>query len=673
MTQLNQPETVKSPSGPSKLPESAKFLEKADVAVRDQLLAATDLPTFLESSGTLSLADRQRIVEQALVLLEGTYVHLPFKEAMHAIAPVQRLRLLQHRLSEMTAAQMPSEMLFHQEMTEIFTSCRDLHTNYLLPAPFNQKTAFLPFQVEEYFENEQPKYLVSRVFEGFDHPDFKAGVEVLYWNGVPITRAVEINADREAGSNLAARRARGIEALTIRSLMRSLPPDEEWVVVRYRDLNGQEQDLRFDWLIFPPEPNSSLVDPNSASLEATALANDIETEAVQQAKKILFAPKVIAAQQRLEQAVGEPTASAMGLDTMMPNVFRAQTVDTPGGTFGYIRIFTFNVNEADPFVSEFVRLAELLPQTGLILDVRGNGGGLVLASERLLQILTPRTIEPERVQFINTPLTLEICRQHAPTQLPIDDFDLSPWVKSIAQAVETGAIYSRGFPITDPDSANTLGQKYHGPVVLITDALCYSATDIFAAGFKDHEVGPILGTSDNTGAGGANVWTHGLLQILLNQPTPPYDQPLPNSPFKSLPNGASMRVSIRRTLRVGERSGTPVEDLGITPDYRHYMTKNDLLSGNVDLINRAGEILGERPVHTLKVETTQTADTLRVEVITGGFSRLDVFLDGRPQRSLDIIDGINNFDLKLPSQGASILDLKGFEQNRLVAARKVGI
>lgn len=42
--------------------------------------------------------------------------------------------------------------LLEEQMTEIFTSIRDLHTNYLLPAPFNGMTAFLPFMVEDYIE-----------------------------------------------------------------------------------------------------------------------------------------------------------------------------------------------------------------------------------------------------------------------------------------------------------------------------------------------------------------------------------------------------------------------------------------------------------------------------------------------------------------------------------------
>jgi C-terminal processing protease CtpA/Prc len=37
------------------------------------------------------------------------------------------------------------------------------------------------------------------------------------------------------------------------------------------------------------------------------------------------------------------------------------------------------------------------------------------------------------------------------------------------------------------------GQKYFGPVILIIDALCYSTTDMFAAGFQDHNIGEVLG------------------------------------------------------------------------------------------------------------------------------------------------------------------------------------
>ena len=54
--------------------------------------------------------------------------------------------------------------------------------------------------------------------QGFSAPGFGPGVEITHWNGMPIDRAVDVNADRFAGSNDAARHARGVESLTVRSL-----------------------------------------------------------------------------------------------------------------------------------------------------------------------------------------------------------------------------------------------------------------------------------------------------------------------------------------------------------------------------------------------------------------------------------------------------------------------
>ena len=123
--------------------------------------------------------------------------------------------------------------------------------------------------------------------------------------------------------------------------------------------------------------------------------------------------------------------------------------------------------------------------------------------------------------------------------------------------------------------------------MLIIDAGCYSTTDIFAAGFQDHKIGIILGTSGHTGAGGANVWEHTDLQRAL---------PRKSSPFKRIPGGASFRVAIRRSTRVGERSGEPLEDLGVAPDLPVYqMTRNDILNGNEDLIAHACGILARMP------------------------------------------------------------------------------
>ncbi len=658
---------------------SLKFLNQAHATVQKHLAGTTELPEFLESAGELSKSDRLQLVAQALILIEENYVHLPLKAAMHGIDPVQRLKLIQHRLEQSNESNLSSEFSFHQDMLEVFNSLRDLHTNYLLPAPFNNTVAFLPFDIEEYFEDgsegNKPHYIATHLVQGFSHRHFKSGVEVTHWNGVPIQRAVEVIGDRHAGSNEAARHVRGIDGLTIRPLQASLPPDELWVVIGYIDRDGKSREMRQEWLVTGgPEDGSEAKASEGIDLNATRLGIDLEADIISRMKKLLFAPKVVAKEQKQKKRKQKnkkpkvsktPAAAGDSLASAMPGVFRASSVETAQGVLAYIRIFTFAVDDPQGFIEEFIRLVALLPQAGLIIDVRGNGGGHIWASEGLLQLLTPVEIEPEPVQFINTPLNLRICDRHATNPVGID---LGPWVESMRDAVETGAVYSQAAPITPSEFANARGQHYHGPVVLITDARCYSATDIFAAGFQDHNIGPILGVDDNTGAGGANVWTHQLLDALLRFPEPADAE----SPYATLPQGADMRVSIRRTLRVGDRAGTPVEDLGVQPDQCHFMTRNDLLHGNADLIDRAAELLAALPLRQLSVTLNRSGSNLTIETQTQGISRLDIYLDGRPVESHDVAEGCQTFELPL-TEGQTVLMLAGFSDGVQVASRKVAL
>jgi hypothetical protein len=427
--------------------------------------------------------------------------------------------------------------------------------------------------------------------------------------------------------------------------------------VRYRDLQGLVQEWTQPWLVFEPGRSSRSVSPDALVGAATALGLDSQTDDIQEAKKVLYAGNVLVQEERALDR-GERTAirnTDDGLPTFLPTLFLAKPVTTPHGSFGYIRIFSFNVDDASVFVDEFVRLARQLPQEGLIVDVRGNGGGLIYAAERLLQALTPRRIEPERAQFINSNVNLQLCRNNAPSAR-FDGFDLSPWVRSMAQSVATGSTYSTAFPITAQASCNDIGQKYYGPVLLITDALCYSATDIFTAGFQDHAIGPILGVDDNTGAGGANVWAHRLLRELLWE----------EGPYTPLPLGADFRIAVRRTIRVGPNAGDIVEDLGIHPDYIHRLTRRDLLEGNVDLIARAAELLASRRSYTIGVAFKENDE---VEITTHNLTRLDVLVDNRPRQSLDIGDGVTSIDLSklrgVGESGGSKLELRGYDGEEL--------
>lgn len=622
---------------------------------------------FADSQSTLTAQERRTIIDQAEILIRDLYVHLPLKEAMHAVDPVQQLRLLRHRMDQL------SDREFHTRLQAIFVGLRDLHTNYTLPTPYRGRLAFLGVLLEQFVQDGERRWMVSKVFDHLvSDASLKPGVVVTHWNGMPMELAVWRNADREAGSNMPARFARGLENMTFRGLSASLPPDEDWVDLRYQT-NAGIKETRLLWRVFDGideilsggSAPTGFLESLSTPLDSV-VGLDYRTELVRRAKKQLFSPDAIKEEKRAQKYQSKKYAgkvpratkaqkAASILPTTRPDDLTARVIDTDHGSFGYLRLWTFHMKDGDieAFVNEVIRLlANEFPQEGLIVDVRGNGGGYIIAAEFLLQLFSPRRISPEPTRFINNDVTLELTRT-------VDH--LAPWKDSIAQAVETGAQFSKGVPLSPPEIVNAVGQIYHGPVVLITDALCYSACDMFAAGFKDHEIGSVIGVDANTGAGGANVLEHGQLQ-----------QWWTDGPLKPLPKQAGMRVSLRQMLRVGERAGQPVEDLGISPDVLHEMSRDDLLSGNVDLLNRAGEILAAGTIRQLSIETTgSSGQQIDIDVTTQNVPSVDVYVNGRPQLSQRTPDGTHQLTIRLPSWSNSIVRVEGFDRGKLVAARQL--
>jgi Peptidase family S41 len=742
---------------------------------------------------------KQALIDQARVFLEGVYVHLPLKKAMYAANPVERLAVLGRRLDDPAF----STLEFHEELIDIFTSLRDLHTAYGLPAPYLGQAAFLPFLVEEFHEDAaptlaNPRYVISHVSplainpgleRGADgEPRFRPGVEVVSWNGADISVAVRRNAEREAGGNPEARRARGVDALTIRPLEWTPMPDEDSVVVGYSD-GTSLREARFEWRVFEPSLSPTRIGPGDldrvsrrkqggssddfvdlsqlvlaagkalqeflasdrsfASVLSSRAASapqaggeeqgggtggigrsnragfsilemslpeddedqggegghprppsqhhgdgiDTKAEVARRVKKLLFAQtEDIKQEQAFETSGGKlPIGFKPTEQSALPDVFSFRRVELPQNngsslSVGYVRIWTFDVDDPRVFLQEFLRILSVLPQDGLIIDVRGNPGGTITAGEAILQVLTPRRIEPVLFSFICSPLTAKPSEQLN---------DLEPWRESLKRAATTGDLYSQGFPLASPDWYNLVGQRYHGPVALIVDALCYSTTDIFAAGFQDHGIGVIIGTSTRTGAGGANVWELDDIRDAFGADA---------SKFPKLPDDATFRVAVRRCTRVGPRAGDPIEDLGVTINADSTETKDKLrdtfvypmkltdhvpkspVEPNPGLIKFAAEKLKGRRPYILRLEqpdpnTAQLATQplpIKLTVRTKNLTRLDILVDGRQWRTRNIESKGHSEDYDLPDEafGKSVPDglpqgwveLRGFDEGSILAA-----
>lgn len=197
-------------------------------------------------------------------------------------------------------------------------------------------------------------------------------------------------------------------------------------------------------------------------------------------------------------------------------------------------------------------------------------------------------------------------------------------------------------------------------MVLVTDARCYSAADIFAAGFQDNGIGLVLGVDGNTGAGGGNIWR--LADLLGSLPT------AEDFPFRPLPGGADLSLVIRRVLRVGPNAGTPLEDYGVISDERHEMTRDDITNDDADLMVTAAGLLGKGASRRFDVALSEAGGELTATFEVLGIDRADVIVDGRPRLTVDL--GGNPGPVSVPGAGTpNMVQVVGYDERDLVAVR----
>ena len=681
---------------------------------RVDLDAAETLEEFLKERKQLTSEERRRIVDEVIQILENLYVHLPQKRENYGdkyeygkADPVTRLHTLREQLEDGSKpASQPDDSAFHNELVDILNSLRDLHTGYIPPAPFSKAIAFLPFEVEEYFDKDgRPRYVVANIDEGldwFDVPDdFVRGVEVTHWNGVPISEAIDRSGDQHPGANEGARRALGLDRLTALPLAKSRVPDAIPITVAYTSsTRGRLESLTVGWRVAriieenrrvpPAEPSRAKgqgLDDGREAIRHLRLSERRPTESRRLREKTVGALRQSGP---LEVVRAFPDYHCPELpEHCEAKIFKASS----GKEYGYIRIRSFKVARHRSYLRRFARLLAQMPLEGLVIDVRDNPGGLILAAERLLQLFTPQQIKPEKGEFRISTLSRDLC-----ALVP----EYMWWRESITKALNTIAEngpskdleFSGARELSPPAMCNNVGQRYYGPVVLVTNALSYSATEMFAAGFQDHGIGLVLGTDERTGGGGANVITRSTMRRNYeatakaaavfpgnNRPTWPLQEAVSDEP--------DLRVAIRRTKRVKKNDDKPLEGEGVKRDREHRMTLNDLLYANRDLLDTAAGVLeetrkerGSRWLREISCEEERQPDgrsgVIAVEMQSAGIETFKVTVEhgaqAQPGPSVEAQVKGDCTTVEVPWQSeapAKCIKIEGYRGNALVAARTV--
>lgn len=517
----------------------------------------------------LTITERYDLVDVWTTVFTDIYVHYDQKRALYGFDPIPALGALARQIPYLDSRG------FLRELILLINRLRDAHTQlYVTPdhPELADYVAVLPFLVEPCGPYLTPTYVVTKIGD-VDDPNFVEGVEVTSWNGVPFARAVELYGETLTGGRPYSRRARALESLTQRPLQYLPDPVERWIEIGYRKHDDKssraERTIRFHWRVIAPD--KALSAAQSIRLQ-THRAINATSEAARRARKLLFQPRLWEA----DKAGRRAAKDSKWLTTSFSDAVAARVVTTSFGKFGYMRLWTFDIEHDHQYVTEVARLLGKLPRTGLILDLRSNPGGVIDAAERLLQLFTPNEIEPARFALRATPLMASLADADA------NGPDLADWAPSTATALTLGEAYSQLIPISDKDACNDTGQRYRGPVVAVVDANTFSCGDLFSAGIVDHNIGQIVAVGDATGAGGANVWTNDDLAFAYRAA---------GLQFPRLPDGISFSVSVRRMVRTGNSLGAAIEDVGIPGHETYTMTRNDLLNGNVDLADFCGNLL----------------------------------------------------------------------------------
>lgn len=492
-----------------------------------------------------STQEQQLLADQAYLMIEKLFVHRDLKIAdfgpLHD--PVPRLEDLKKQASSLTPTK------FHTAISAVFEDLHDLHTNYIAPAPLSCLTTFVPLRFESVRDAGKDIVVIAGKINIASElvTGLSTGMRLRSIDGVGVESLLRELAQVSGGANPAAMRARAVQMLSMIShSTRPLPLNDLRRFEFERDGSVITRDL--PWLgHFDPEclTSSDKTRPFMPFAKAATMAvDDYQDRYI----KIFGNPSL--AGQPLPQSAER--AAALPLD----DIFVIKQVRTPAGVLGYIHLKTFYWEDESidlgTVIEAFRRSVEddLKQAIGLVIDVRGNPGGNIVMAEKLVQLFAPGGVEPSTVRMVANNLNAEIFRRANAGE--------NRWSATVESAMRAGKRYTDPLAITPISEANSIGQVWFRPVVVLTDATCYSACDLFAAAMQDNNAAAILGIHEATGAGGANVMEHSTFHAIFDGDA--------KNPFKTLPYQQDMRVAWRQTLRAGRAAGTILEDLGVRPD-----------------------------------------------------------------------------------------------------------
>ena len=588
-------------------------VRSAPETIRQRLLQAVTLEGLQEivndDEDLIRSAGRERLIDQLLAVLHGSYVFLEPSALARRTDPVIELLSLRSRCCGRTNGDDAlSNWEFFEKISEILEATPDLHTYFILPSSVSKYIGFVPFLIESYFDRNsgRARFFISHLLAGFESDRIRIGDEVVCWQGEHIERVYERRSRGAVFRDLSRIDRRRLDLLTVSPIQASLPGDKNVLKLHLR--RGRDQVFEYEHMYLFTEMHpgqltgdgaglavdrSSIVRSTLASTQGSAPGS---LAAVPQGS---VARRVSLAKQSLFQthgAVGNRSDAfnaGYRVDTGSPSpallrsekplyvqpFLRIENLAVAGDdkrVVGYLRAFALEPIFRGDLVADIRRVfgENRSRWEGLIIDLRGNRGGQIELAEELLCLVAGKPIEPVTVQLRNTWVNARYCQ--AMESMTGSQHIYRDWMDSIRSRLAEGLVYSAPLPLSDRASiSRSTGALSSIPKILLVDGATASAAEVFTAGFLDNEVGEVIGTDASTAGAGTHTTTLSVLTSLGVMKEYPFDD---DAGFGGL------SFSLGRILRSRLSIGEPFEDKGIRPDVIVPLTRNDVLNGNEDLL-----------------------------------------------------------------------------------------
>lgn len=558
------------------------------------------------NSRPLKLSDRLSIINLASIAFEELNVNLVLYRNLYGFNPIKTLASFarSRRLRKL------SNVGFHLAMADIFRRTHDIHCSYNGPPSLSRSViAALGFFVTDFYTKDgksnsgrpQRRYMVTDVSDWIDADSgFAAGVEILTWDGLPTEKVVSRLGETSFGSNEAARAARGIRLLTYRSIVSDPLPRGPDVKISFRDRNGSVRQISVKWVIGETvDRNMSsrmrLLSPTVRHIADWGLEETLNVTDVATFRKAYLENVEPGS---MNDGEGQPSISVKAkkgsitpipTDSFLGLFFSAEVVSTNSGSFGRITMwgFFFPPGFLDNIIQEMARVMKLMPKTGLVIDLRGNVGGVADFPKAVMELFTDKIIPPYPFSVRSSRLANELSLEE-----PVDIADGGKnFIRSYREAVRTA--WRAGEHYTGPVGNSFVSdplrpfprskRAYSGPVITLVDGETSSSGDLFTTAQVDNGLSLVVSMDENVAAAGA---LKGTFRRLFARAFP--------TVLESPPAGVDFAVPFARFFRGGTRfGGSILENFGVKPDVRYFRTARDVVENDVDLMEFLAKTLAK--------------------------------------------------------------------------------